>query len=171
MDLARAWSWACLRGTTHAWRHLAASHARRHSTSHATSEVRVASHDHIHESHWILLDSLVDLRIVLLQTCHELLIKLRILAHALGHVCKLRILHECHQLGAGGHACASATLATGLAHACVLVAVVRVAWVSAGWDLVEVDALEQEGAGEVCVTACQSESLDALLSGFVSDRK
>ena len=107
----------------------------------------------------------------MLQTCHELLIKLRILAHALGHVRKLRILHECHQLGAGLHACTWATLAAGLAHACVLVAVVRVPRVSAGRDLVEVDALEQEGAGEVCVTACQSESLDALLSGFVSDRK
>lgn len=153
MDLARAWSWASLRRTSHTCRHLAASH-RWHSTTHAASEVRIASHDHIHESHWILLDSLVDLRVVLLKACHELLVELRILTHALGHVRELRILHQGHQLGARGHPTAS--LATRMVHARVLIAILRVAGVAARRNLVQIDALEQERARQVCITACQS---------------
>ena len=139
LDLAWSWSRATLGRCTHARRHLAATHAWWHSTSHTSTKVRVATHDHIHESHWILLDSLVDLRVVLLKTSHELLVKLRVLSHALSHVGELWVLHQSHQFCSRGHATTSTTW---LAHAWVLVTIVCVTRIATCRDVVQIDTFE-----------------------------
>ena len=101
LDLARCWSRSTLWGTsthsshsTHSW--------LSHTTWHATgwhSHSWLTSHYHVHESHWVGLDCLIDLGIVLLETSHELLIELRVLSHALGQLSELWISHEGHELG------------------------------------------------------------------------
>jgi hypothetical protein len=126
---------------------LAATHAahRRHTTAH-TTEVGITAHDHVHESHWVLLDGSIDLGIVLLKSSHELLVKLGVLTHALRHVCKLRVRHQAHQLGVWRtHSHATTWHATGarLSRTWILVTVVGETFITACRDAIEVDALEK----------------------------
>ena len=162
LDLAGAWSGTlsrrstctCTWLTTLASRHAHATHWR-----HASADVRVTAHDHVHESHWVLLDGCVNLRIVLLEASHELLVKLWVFTHSLCHVRELWVLHEAHQLGRASRHTTwhTAWHTTWLlaAHARIFVTVVGEACVATSWNLVEVDSFEEKSAGEVSVTTCQ----------------
>lgn len=110
-----AWRTTCTRlSTTHRW--------------HSTADVGVTAHDHVHESHWVLLDSGVDLGIVLLEARHELLVKLWVLAHTLSHVRELWVRHQAHQLCVltawHSHAATWHSTGTGLSRASIFVAVI-----------------------------------------------
>ena len=167
LDLARAWSGATLWGTTctsgsssaHGW----------HTTSH-TAKIRVTAHNHVHESHRVLLDSGVDLRVILLEASHELLVKLWVLTHALGHVCELRVRHQAHELGvlATWHTWHS-TGHSWLARTRIFVTVVGKACISACRDLIEVNTLEEERASEVSIAMGELQCLDALVTRLACD--
>lgn len=146
LDLARAGS--CGSRTTLRGTGLAATHAahRRHTAAAHTTEVGITAHDHVHESHWVLLDGSIDLGIVLLKASHELLVKLGVLTHALRHVCKLRVRHQAHQLGVWRtHSHATTWHATGarLSRTWILVTVVGETFITACRDAIEVDSLEK----------------------------
>ena len=96
LDLAGTWAGALSWRSTCTWLALASWHAHAAHWRHASAEVRVTAHDHVHESHWVLLDGCVDLWIVLLEASHELLVKLRVLTHTLRHVRELWVLHQAH---------------------------------------------------------------------------
>lgn len=159
LNLAGTWARALSWRSTCTWLALASWHAHATHWRHASADVRVTAHDHVHESHWVLLDGCVDLWIVLLEASHELLVKLWVLTHTLGHVRELWVLHKAHQLGrAGRHSTwHTAWHATWLlaAHAGIFVTIVGEACVATSWNRVEVDSLEKKSAGEVSVTTCQ----------------
>ena len=157
LNLAGTWAGALTWRSTCTWLALASWHAHtahwRHA--HGSAKVRVTAHDHVHESHWVLLDGCVNLWIVLLKASHELLVKLWVLTHTLSHVRELWVLHKAHQFGrARRHSTwHTAWHATWLL--AIFVTIVGKACVATSWDLVEVDSLEKKSAGEVSVTTCQ----------------
>ena len=159
LNLAGTWAGALSWRSTCTWLALASWHAHATHWRHASANVRVTAHDHVHESHWVLLDGCVDLWVVLLKASHELLVKLWVLTHTLRHVRELWVLHQAHQLGrAGRHSTwHTAWHATWLlaAHAGIFVTIVGEACVATSWNLVEVDSFKKKSAGEVSVTTCQ----------------
>ena len=140
------------------------AHSGHGTLRHTLGKVGVSTHDHVHESHWVLLDGCVDGRVVLLQARHELLVKLWILAHALCHVSELWVLHEAHQLSATRWHCTSSGHHTWVAHARVFLAIIVTTVVTTGRDLVQVDSLQEQSAGKVSVAAGKRNSLDALVT-------
>ena len=177
LNLAGTWSGALSGGSTctlTTWATWTSGHAHATHWRHASANVRVTAHDHVHESHWILLDGSVNLWIVLLEASHELLVKLWVLTHTLCHVRELRVLHQAHQLGrAGRHSTLHTGHATWLlaAHAGIFVAIVGEACVATSWNLVEVDSFKKKCAGEVSVATSQLQCLDALVSRLTRDGK
>ena len=145
--------------------------------SHSSTKVGVTAHNHVHESHWILLDSSVYCWIVLLYSSHELLVKLRVLSHSLGHVRELRVLHQTEQFGRSWHASHAGLHSTRhttwwlLAHTCILVTIISEAGIAACWNLVEIDTFKKKRASEVSITTCQLQCLDALVSRFTCNGK
>ena len=129
--------WSTLRRTTSTW----LTH-RWHSTA----------HNHVHESHWVLLNGGVDLRIVLLEASHKLLVELGVLAHALGHVRELWVRHEAHQLGVLSAAWHLHTTTWLLTLTWIFVAVIGKTFITAGWDAIKIDTLKKECASQVSIS-------------------
>lgn len=138
-----------------------------HSTGHAghtSTNVRVASHDHVHEGHRILLNGSEDRRIVLLEASHELLVELRVLTHALGHLSELRVGHKSLELSRDSH-----SWSAGATEARIFIAVISsivLALKTTRWERVQVNTFEQKRAGEVSVASSKLQCLDTLSTIF-----
>jgi hypothetical protein len=93
---------AGLTGLTHlrhtSLRHGTLRHTGTASTTSATSTTSTASHDKVHKSHWVLLNNLIELGLLLLEHSHKLLVKLGILDNSLAQGLELRVLSESSQV-------------------------------------------------------------------------
>jgi hypothetical protein len=83
----------------HVWWHLAAAMSLTSATSWLStaswlSTTLSSSHNQIHESHGVLLDLCVELRLLSLESSHELLEKRGVLKHSLSEHLKLRVIHK-----------------------------------------------------------------------------
>ena len=148
------------------------SHTRGHSTGshagHTSTNVRVSSHDHVHESHRVLLNGLEYSGIVLLEAGHELLVELRVLTHALGHLSELRVGHKSLELLRHAH---TGTTTWHSTESGIFITIFSsIVWeLSTRRERVQVNTFEQKTASKVSVASCQLQSFDALCAIFTGN--